>query len=1311
MKYLAFKKLTVYTVSMLLTFGPDLTAYAALPGGGKITSGKGSISVSVNTETIKQFSPTMSINWKSFNIGQGNTVNFKLPSSSSVVSNFVSGTSASQIAGVIDSNGKVFIFNPFGLVFLKSSSINVGAFLASGLSETSSTSTKMALSGTGSVSNAGTITVAPGGYVSLVGQNVTNTGSVNSLSGLITFGAGNSVVLDFSGNAILGLNVNSNTASSTINQGGVLTANGGTIVLKAGTATSLASSAINDSGMLEAETLNGVPGAITLKSGMKNGTDTLSGVIDASAPNGGNGGSITIDAGTLNMDITKPLNVSSAYGQNGTITIDPYAVSFGTAAGLENMDTNQSSYLADQITLTNNINLTGSGGVLYSWQPFGTSTNPFTGIFNGEGYTVSGFTIGTSSTPYTAHNNVGFFGDISSSATVENLNLSGSVYADNTTVIGANTFAASIGGILAGINNGTISNSTTAGVVQSNSAAGGLVGSNMGGASIVNSSSNATVTGTNTLVGGTDAGGLTGENIGSITESSATGSITQTQGVSAGASGGLVGYTDGGSITSSFTSVGTVSGFRSGGLIGYAYSGSILYDHSSENVSGKNVGGLVGNVGNSVVAITDSYATGNVSGTGNNAVIGGLAGVSLGSVLNSYATGSVTDTTGSSGTKAGGLVGDICGGTITNSYATGSVSALLQGSLAAMSASTVTINASFATNGGSSSGAGAYLVASNSATINNSLVLTSLNNLQTTQTDASGWAWNNSSATLKASSYPWFNLAGAAPVLVPDMSVVNVVANNATTTYSGQVFSSPTATITATNGATAPSSSAVSFGGTYLNATNAGSYTIVPTCSTCPTSSTPTSQNSILGTSYQNGILDITKKALTASGTVSGATKVYDNSASIALNTTNSDITLAGIVSGQTATYAVATGTFGSANAGTSTITAALVPLDFTAGSGFSWANYSLSASSVNMGTGSITKAPLSVSGVNTTSRQYNGTTSDALTGATISGNEYGNSLALTNDTTGILSNNGNAGVDSVSTSMGLNGTGASNFTLAQETGLTADISKAPLFVSNTYVLGQEYTGSNTATLTGATLYGNTYGQQVSLTGSNTGVFSNAGNAGMDSVTTNMGLTGAGSSNFVLSQPTGLSAFVTTRPLTLTSSSMGTLTVSYGTHDISFAPSNSTVNFSGYAPGQSLSFKGASAYLNYTTAGKYQLPVQLSDASFKTNNFDWSNYYVSLPTEVTGYVTVLPVPVVKVPVVIQEQGAFGIQASEFKVPAGFFNSVFGQGKQKALQFLKKNVMPPAATTNAGSGSGITPEDKEVFWPGDMKAALVGVTTH
>ena len=128
--------------------------------------------------------------------------------------------------------------------------------------------------------------------------------------------------------------------------------------------------------------------------------------------------------------------------------------------------------------------------------------------------------------------------------------------------------------------------------------------------------------------------------------------------------GGLVGE-NAGSITNSYAT-GDVTGTGElgsgvGGLVG-THAGNITNSYASiGNVTGDtNVGGLVGLNGGS---ITNSYATNDVNGQFN---LGGLVGYSnIGNITNSYATGNAT---GSS--NVGSLVGR-ADGDITNSYATG----------------------------------------------------------------------------------------------------------------------------------------------------------------------------------------------------------------------------------------------------------------------------------------------------------------------------------------------------------------------------------------------------------------------------------------------------------------------------------------------------------------------------------------------------------------------------------------------------------------------------------------------------------------
>ena len=141
--------------------------------------------------------------------------------------------------------------------------------------------------------------------------------------------------------------------------------------------------------------------------------------------------------------------------------------------------------------------------------------------------------------------------------------------------------------------------------------------------------------------------------------------------------GSLVGWNEG-SVSNSYAT-GSVTGGGSdsyvGGLVG-ENEGSISnsYAAGSPNVSGSNshVGGLVGeNEG----SISNSYATGSPNVPGSSSRVGGLVGrntTEKGSISNSYATGSPNVPGPRS--HVGGLVGwNYNEGSISNSYATGSV--------------------------------------------------------------------------------------------------------------------------------------------------------------------------------------------------------------------------------------------------------------------------------------------------------------------------------------------------------------------------------------------------------------------------------------------------------------------------------------------------------------------------------------------------------------------------------------------------------------------------------------------------------------
>ena len=240
---------------------------------------------------------------------------------------------------------------------------------------------------------------------------------------------------------------------------------------------------------------------------------------------------------------------------------------------------------------------------------------------------------------------------------------------------GVDAYGNWVGG-LAGWNNGPISDSDARGTrVSGHLSVGGLVGSNYngenggGGTTISRSTASAAVEGTaNTS---RYLGGLVGWNTGPISDSDASGSV---EGLRVQESGGLVGWNSS-SITDSSASgdVGDAasSGGTSGGLVGVNSSGAVIRGSSAAGdvtSSSSSIGGLVGRNNGT---ITESAASGAVTGFD---LVGGLVGhyrgVSSGDNISaSRASGNVTG----SRNRVGGLVGQ-ADGTIRASYATGTVS-------------------------------------------------------------------------------------------------------------------------------------------------------------------------------------------------------------------------------------------------------------------------------------------------------------------------------------------------------------------------------------------------------------------------------------------------------------------------------------------------------------------------------------------------------------------------------------------------------------------------------------------------------------
>ncbi len=339
-------------------------------------------------------------------------------------------------------------------------------------------------------------------------------------------------------------------------------------------------------------------------------------------------------------------------------------------------------------------------GGLVGWNNGGTITNSYaSGAVTGRNY-VGGLvgynaahinavsSISGSYASGTVNGNQYVGGLVGWNGSTDFLTATGSI--TNSYATGDVIGVADVGGLV-GVNNptsGVITSSHAEGNVSGGSVVGGLVGWNNNG-TVTNSYAIGDVSGQNYI------GGLIGyAQGGSLSGLHATGDVSGNQYV-----GGLIGYGLNTSVVNSYAN-GDVNGVTwVGGLIGWT-DGSVSGSHATGDVSGTQlVGGLIGELGDAYVSggvgsgsVTNSYATGKVSATQN--YVGGLIGQSWGSVTNSWASGAV-----SGGDRVGGLIGvnEIFSYT-ANSYATGNVTGTGAagnewiGGLAGVNAGTITLS-------------------------------------------------------------------------------------------------------------------------------------------------------------------------------------------------------------------------------------------------------------------------------------------------------------------------------------------------------------------------------------------------------------------------------------------------------------------------------------------------------------------------------------------------------------------------------------------------------------------------------------------
>ncbi|AXA66802.1 YDG domain-containing protein [Pseudomonas oryzihabitans] len=1077
------------------------------PTGGQITAGSGTINQSGSTTTINQGSQNLSLNWQSFNTSTSETVNFSQPSTSAIAVNRIGDQNPTQFLGKLNANGQVYLINPNGIVFGSGAQVNVGGLVASTLdindSAASGNARTFSGTGAGSVVNKGTINTANGGYVAFVGKQVQNQGTITAPGGTAALAAGSDVTLSFTGDKLVNLQINKSTVDTLAENGGLVQADGGAVWMSAGARDTVLASVVNNTGIVQARSVQNVNGTIVLEAGSA-GTTTNDGTLDvAGVAAGQHGGSAKVLGGTVNLTANSRIDASGDTGGGSALIGGNFK-----GLGSEQRATNTTVAAGSRIEADARSN--GNGGQVAVWSDGATR---FDGHISARGGRASGnggsvetsgkhLTIGSNASVATLAPNgqtgdwlldpddFTVYSDGNSTGDIKDTDLTAALQSSNLTIKTGATTTCSAGLTCTG-------HSGNGDIILAN-------GSLIGGSS---------------WTSGTTLTLSAYRNI----ELQGTANLD-----SASATGNMILRSD-----NTGTGTGTVIFSNQSNVYGNATGTIKIYYNPSSYTSPTDYASLTDGNGNLLINMPDSSKLSSYMYVNLAAVIGNktydgstTASISSATVRGGVPSDVTIDTSGATAAFADKNVGT--GKAVTVSGITLSGSGASKYALNGLDSSTATISKRDLSLSGISANNKTY-DGTTSATISGSAVVSAIGSdaVSVSGSGAGSIFADKNAGTGKAVTVSGYTLTGAdagnynlvqptsltADIAKANLSVTGVTAANRTydgttnATLSGtaavSALGSDVVTVTGTGSAAfsdknAGSGKAVTVTGYGLSGVDAGNYNVVQ-----PTGLTAT----------------INKASLGVAG-VSVADKTYDGTTSATLT---GSAAVTGIAGDDVSVTGSGSAVFADKNSG---INKAVTVSGYTLG-GTDAGNYTLAPSGGL--TASIAKLDTVLSGISAANKTYDGTTNATITGSAVVSAIGADVVAVSGSGAGSTFADKNAATGKAITVNGytLTGADAGNYNLVQPIGLTADIAKANLSVTGVTAANRTYDGTTNATLTGTAAVSALGSDVVTVTGIGNGTFSdkNAG-SGKAVTVTGYGLSGADAGNYNVVQPTGLTATI-----------------------------------------------------------------------------------------------------------------------------------------------------------------------------------------
>ena len=452
---------------------------------------------------------------------------------------------------------------------------------------------------------------------------------------------------------------------------------------------------------------------------------------------------------------------------------------------------------------------------------------------------------------------------------------------------------------------------------------------------------------------------------------------------------------------------------------------------------------------------------------------------------------------------------------------------------------------------------------------------------------------------------------------------------------------------------------------------------------------------------------DIARKVLTVSGAVV-PNKQYDGNSTASI----SGGILNGVVGSENVVLNDGSGaaTFVDKSAGTGK---AVTVTGYTI-TGTDIGNYTLTQPIV---TADITAAPLTVSGAVATHKEYDSTTDATISGATLLGKIGSDVVNLTNDTAGTFSQAAPGTAIAVSTAMTLSGADAGNYALSQPAGLTADISAKTLTISGALATSRVYDGSRVIVVSGGNLLGFLPGDTVTLVDANAaGTTADKLVANSKSVTvTGYALGGANAAGYTVTQPIGLTANISKKPLTVSGASA--VDKNYNGNN---SASITTTGLVGVISGDTVSVSGGGTFATALVGtGK------AVTAALVLGGADAGNYSLTQPNSLTANIAAGPLNAVDDTITLPSNASAYTrisvsQASIFYNDAlGLGNPVFAisstaNGNTAALRGNLVTVSNPNGLVDGEAfrytltEGGVTVEGVVTFWVGTELAGTAKV---